>query len=80
MRDKNDYISILQRNKGKVTFVKKDKSIRTMVCTLRPDLVPETGGGVATAKSNPDNVVVYDLENKGWRCFNITRVISLESA
>ena len=54
----------------RVTFVKKDGSIRRMVCRI----------GVAkyvkgTGHEAPDNIVtVYDMQAKGYRAFDVNRV------
>lgn len=55
-----------------VTFTKKDGTERVMKCTLRPDLLPaqtDLEEQVQSRKSNPDVLVVWDLEAKGWRSF-----------
>lgn len=76
MRDRQYFKSLLAKKAAVVTFVKKDKSVRDMLCTLEASRVPETGG-VAYAEENPDNVVVFDLEKKAWRCFNVRNVINV---
>lgn len=59
-----------------VTFKKADGSIRVMECTLADYLLPEVKG---TGRSTPDHLVlVYDLENEGWRSFKRDSVISVE--
>lgn len=59
-----------------ITFKKADGSIRVMECTLADYLLPEVKG---TGRPTPDHLVlVYDLENDGWRSFKRESVISVE--
>lgn len=63
-----------------VVFLKKDKTERTMVCTLMStyindhDLVP-TGGG---SQGPVDQVRVVDTEINQWRSFNLSSVLSFQ--
>jgi len=55
-----------------VTFEKMDGTIRVMRCTLRPEVLPELKGSNV---KKPDEILpVWDLENEGWRCFDIWTV------
>ena len=49
---------------------KADGSVREIVCTLKEDLIPTT-----TTKGTKGNLVVYDVENEGWRTVKFDRVI-----
>lgn len=66
----------------KVKFMKKDGTVRDMLCTLRPDLLPplapNTLAGEPTIKSNPESIAVWDLEQKGWRSFRIDSILGVE--
>lgn len=58
-----------------VTFTKVDGSLRTMVCTLAPYLLPETGG--SGRKPSPETMVVFDLEAEAWRSFRKASVVDM---
>lgn len=72
-----EYVNILQNSTKLITFIKRDKSIRSMLCTLEPKTLKELGmeqvvgqrGGV---------VPCIDVELGEWRCFVAERVISME--
>ena len=63
-----------------VVFLKKDKTERTMMCTLMSsyikdnDLVPSGGG----TQGPVDQVRVVDTEINQWRSFNLSTVLSFE--
>ncbi len=76
----------LQHGIGSVEFKKSDGSIRTLLCTLVPDLLPlvveeydEFGNTIrkATKKENPEVLAVWDLDNEDWRSFRYDSVISI---
>ena len=55
-----------------VTFTKKDGTTRVMNC--RTGVAKHLKGGKSTI-SNHDNLIsVYDLQSKGYRCFDINSV------
>ena len=59
-----------------VKFVKKDGSIREMLFTLNPDVIPETKGN---KRNLPENLLtVFDLEANDWRTINLSTLISSE--
>ena len=86
----NALLSVLVSNsKGvRVTFEKKDGTVREMVATLNPLLIPQkedvsissTGDVVNNKnpdrKTNPNIQIVYDLEKQSWRSFRKDSVIS----
>ena len=51
---------------------KADGSVREIVCTLKEDLIPTTQG---QTKGTKGNLVVFDVENEGWRTVKFDRVI-----
>lgn len=54
-----------------VTFIKKSGESRTMKATLQDGKVPE----VSQSRNTPEDLmVVYDLENSGWRSFYLSSV------
>lgn len=77
MFQKAEIVEALRKGERTVIFQKANKEIREMHCTLEANKLPKTTG-VATAASNPDNVVVFDTDINQWRCFNVTRVLSFE--
>lgn len=72
-------------NQGKVLveFTKTNGEIRSMLCTLNPELIPElTINEEAvetkrTKKDNPDVQAVWDLEKQAWRSFRFDSIIRL---
>lgn len=56
-------------------YLKANGELREAVA--HPNVQKFLKGGVATYNSNPDNVGYYDLNAKGYRCFNINRVLEL---
>lgn len=66
-----------------VTFEKADGSTRVMNCTLMPQYLPSAKPLDENVKHLPrkenDNVLaVWDLDNQGWRSFNIDSIINIE--
>ena len=61
-----------------VTFTKKDKSKRKMICTTIGDYLPG-GGGESTSKPNDSVVTVWDLEQQAWRSFKFDSITSVDS-
>lgn len=68
-----------------VTFTKKDGTERTLVCTLRPDLLPAKPEPVAgeepkvRAKSSTDSISVFETNLQEWRSFNMSNVIAIRN-
>lgn len=63
-----------------VTFTKKDGTRRAMKCTLAEWLVPQpeaTDKAPRVVVENDNLIKAYDLENSGWRSFNVDSVISI---
>ena len=61
-----------------VTFTKKDGTLRTMLCTTRPDRLPPPRplqeGVAPRPEKDPDLLTVWDLEHEGWRSFHFSAV------
>lgn len=71
----NQMRQILDSTKGKVfsvTFVKKDGSVRDMVC--RTEVSKGTHGGVAGHAHKEELYTVYDMQAQGFRCVNLSTV------
>lgn len=84
---------LLHDGKLKVRFTKKDGTERTMLCTKKQELIPESqrpkpqatideqGNALPLkpARVMPHQLVtVFDLEKQEWRSFNIMTVLNLE--
>ena len=76
---RNEYLKkSLLENVVNVLFVKKDGTERTLICTLKADLLPpqtDLEEAVQKKTPNPDVLAVWDLENKGWRSFRYDSII-----
>jgi S-adenosylhomocysteine hydrolase len=74
--------ALVSTNHAEVTFVKKDGTDRTMICTTKSSSIPEDKQPVSesTLKENTDILRVYDLENDGWRSFRVESVKSFTIA
>jgi hypothetical protein len=59
----------------KVTFTKKDGSVRVMHCTRKLDLIPTVAHPKTEKKPPEDSLPVFDLEAMGWRSFKFDAVI-----
>ncbi len=71
----------LSKRKCLVKFEKADGTIRDMMCTTNPRMIPypdnptEAEGDIP--KEKDDNlIVVWDLEKEGWRSFRFERLQS----
>lgn len=63
---------LLQENIVKVTFTKKDGTLRTMPCTLKEDLIPEEHRPKSGNNNNNRSEAaqaVYVTDAGGWRSF-----------
>ena len=78
---RTDLTNLLKENVCKVLFDKVDGTQREMICTLKPDLLPE---GVevkeSKKKENLEVLAVYDLENNGWRSFRLDKLLAVSVA
>lgn len=74
--------ALVSTNHAEVTFVKKDGTDRTMICTTKSSSIPEDKqpNEESTLKENTDILRVYDLENDGWRSFRVDSVKSFTIA
>ena len=74
--------TLINENHVEITFVKKDGTDRTMICTTKPSSIPEEKQpiGESKVKENTDILRVYDLENEGWRSFRVDSVKSFTIA
>jgi hypothetical protein len=69
---------LLKDNIVEITFTKVDGTSRTMKCTLKNTLIPESFDNYqerSTTKKVSEYVLpVWDIENNGWRSFRIHNV------
>lgn len=70
---------LLLENEVKVTFKKKDGTIRIMRCTLDSKVIPRYERKTDREKKpNELNISVFDLERKAWRSFVVKNITSVE--
>ena len=77
--DKSDVIEMLKNGMVKVTFTKKDGTVREMMATLKGELLPaqtQPEEGKKPKTPNPDVLAVYEYNN-GWRSFRWDSLISV---
>ena len=79
--DPNYIKAWLYNERCRVTFTKKDGTIRTMLCTLKEKYLPphpaiEETYSLSKALSASNHIVtVWDLEKKDWRSFKYDSVL-----
>ena len=73
---------ILNEEVCKVKFIKVDGSEREMVCTLRPDLLPQITEAKEPSNRKPVEetgvLPVFLPEQNEWRSFKVDNLISIE--
>ena len=64
-----------------VEFTKLDGSIRTMPCTLHPDLLPQVvvTEGKKKKEPKPEVMSVFCTDKQEWRSFRVDNVISVRA-
>jgi hypothetical protein len=64
-----------------VTFEKRDGTERTMICTLKEEFLPYVSS-VKPSEDRHENdyIPVFDLEERAWRAFKPSKLISIESS
>lgn len=84
LEDRDYIIEQLRIRVMEVDFTKSDGTNRTMKCTLRADLLPTQEKTVIDltkpkreVKENPEVIVAYDVESKGWRSFRLDSINSI---
>lgn len=66
---------MLRKGVCRVEFVKKDGTIRVMLCTLEESKLPPS---VGSGRVSPETTLpVFDIEADGWRSFIVANVISV---
>jgi hypothetical protein len=83
---KDELVEKLQNEIVQLSFTKADGSVRNMVCTKNIIHIPEESRPKTDKvvkldeNGNPietDLVTVWDMESKGWRSFNFSKVIEI---
>lgn len=72
-------LKLIEETAGKifsVVFVKKDKSVREMVC--RTGVYKYTKGGENTLKEFPQYVTVFDMQKEAYKAINLDTLICLK--
>jgi hypothetical protein len=70
----------LFRGKALVEFVKTNGEKRSMICTLKPELIPEkteNENPKRPKQENPDVQPVWDLEKSAWRSFRFDSLTNI---
>jgi len=77
---KNNCLEKLKTNIFEIKFEKKDGSIRIMICTLIPELLPKkqnSDNELEVEKKKSENIqIAFDLEVQAFRSFNIDKLLS----
>lgn len=68
---------VLRMHTVRLTFKKKDDTIREMTCTLMESKLPETDR-TKPEKENINSMAVFDLDKNEWRAFRFDSVIRIE--
>lgn len=66
---------LLELGPVELKFKKKDGSIRDMLATTCPDLIPEHGKSSGASRQMEDYIPVWDLEKEAWRAFKPSTLI-----
>lgn len=81
MLKKEEVVSLLQKKRAVVSFIKKDGSKRVMTASLLEEdvkpLLSNTQKTDRTRKENPDVVCVVDVEKQQWRSFRLDSIVSI---
>lgn len=74
---KEELRKIFSENIANITFLKIDGTKRSMICTLKADLLPTVEKTESKQKKQPnENVLpVWDLEQKAFRSFRVDSLI-----
>lgn len=78
-----DLLDLLSKEPVAVTFNKLDGDERTMICTLRPDWLPEPNRDDPLTQTKIRNleektIVVWDVNANAWRSFRYDRVTKVK--
>lgn len=71
---RNQLVNELEFKIKNVKFIKHNGDERIMRCTLQKDYLPESNNGIT---QHDDLIVVWDLDKKDWRSFNVSSVLDV---
>jgi hypothetical protein len=79
MYERDNILKDLRKFVIEVVFTKVNGEQRTMHCSLRPDLLPETYKNdiheeIDFHQTNGDVIAAWDIQKGGWRSFRIDSV------
>lgn len=78
-KQKNWLKSLLHEFNVSIEFIKKDGSIRTMICTLDGFKIPDEQRPKNVGKEeNNDVCAVFDIEKQEWRSFRYDSIQKIE--
>ena len=78
--ERDTLLKDLQENVCEIMFKKVNGEMRTMRCSLKPEVLPDSYSLTESPKvkdfhqTNPDVLAVWDLQNNGWRSFRIESI------
>lgn len=82
MLSKSELKENLSKSVAEVIFNKSDGTVRIMNCTLMSNFLPQKKLDETThpipRRENDEVLAVWDLDNEGWRSFNINSIIEIE--
>jgi len=78
--ERNEIIAFLKQGPCELIFKKKNGSDRTMIATLKTELIPQNGlqGFQKVRKSNESIVSVFDLQKHAWRSFLLSNLTGIK--
>ena len=62
----------------RITFKKKDGTLRVMICTRDLSLIPVDKHPKGTGKVNYESLPVFELESNCWKSFRVDSLINIE--
>lgn len=66
--------SLLHKQQCTVKFVKKDGTLREMVCTTAPEVITEHFAGNRPKTANSNVIPVWDVTGKAWKSFRFDSI------
>jgi len=77
--DTQEIKNLLHENVCEIVFTKVDGTDRTMRCTLLEQYLPPSPSNDTSAKkSNPNTLIVWDLDAVGWRSFRTASLKTIQ--
>lgn len=78
--ERSEMISQLAVGPVKVTFTKKDGTLREMLCTRKPTIIPmdKHPKNLIVEKDETTTIRVFDIDKSEWRSFTVDSVSAFE--